>query len=426
MYHQHQELEDLKSEKRDLFSAWVQHDAHLNYMLHDYLTTALVVTDVEDMYEVLLQAQRIAATHDFNDLLNHTEGPYNTLLEWSGYEAFWNQSNRYLNQLLIDWTKNDKKHLSEVEKKSLNIINAHAEIGIKKLYRLKILIMNKSWDDIVNDREIKQEILDLKEQMESLPNIDYPNKEIEQINESSSLPFDHEQKYSEDELKHIAMNYMKDIWPDDATILTSGGGFSADYGEHVNFIVENHFYEITLSTAGGHVIFVRNTEFDDMDHEQESKITKKAAVFKAEEFLNQWKEENEQFEIANVRKERLGYSITMVPVRKGIIHDNREIKLMISGESGDLVQYNALMYFIHYGKLNTQEATISKEEAVKKINDDLEVIGPIELEVRYGRSGSDVLVYRIPVSGVSNITDIFINAHSGKYEGKVVERLEEV
>lgn len=60
---------------------------------------------------------------------------------------------------------------------------------------------------------------------------------------------------------------------------------------------------------------------------------------------------------------------------------------------------------------------LSKEEAISKLTENVEVNGDIKLQVINGNKTFDVLVYAVPVKGIDRVDFIYINATTGENEG---------
>ncbi|MDQ8739311.1 hypothetical protein [Paenibacillus sp. LHD-38] len=89
----------------------------------------------------------------------------------------------------------------------------------------------------------------------------------------------------------------------------------------------------------------------------------------------------------------------------------QKVDIVIDREKGRLLELDATNYFI-YKQDVPLKPKLSPEEATAKVNDLLEISGPLALQERDGK-----LVYAIPVKGIERVTHLYINAIHGNEEG---------
>lgn len=152
----------------------------------------------------------------------------------------------------------------------------------------------------------------------------------------------------------------------------------------------------------------------------EENKTMEEAIANSKQFLEKMGIENMQC-VWNDKLQADAY-LNFAPVINNIVVYPDLIKIKVDLSSGEIIGYEACTYYTNHTQRNISSATISKETAKSKIDDQYKieniqlVLSPIEYE-------GEILTYEFKCSYKGSTYYIYINAKTGEYENilKVIE-----
>lgn len=374
------------------------------------------------MYDILLNSWGTMRSVNQNRLRYHVVSSVKHLMISSGYSAFWNQSDQYLAYLLQERLS---EPLTDIERQNLRLIVEHASVITSHLQPMKELVLKKDLDDLRENGDIDSALKKMIHEIEQLPNIGeedsvYPGNRS-QVHGPIDI-FQGEEIYSIEKLAARVKKFMEELWrkENQQDVLSVGGGDNLHFGESLNFNKQQNrtltsAYQVTITKKGGHILRLDFDESVGINQDRLFGPMKTEYAFEiAKQMINKWGEE--PLELFETEQNLNHVTFTFVPVRDGVPLVNRKVIITVQLDKG-FVQFNAHRYFSHYKTKPPLKPLLSKEQAVDELTDTVTVSGDVTLEVRQGKTGSDVLVYRIPVKGITNVSVVFINAVNGNYEG---------
>ncbi|CAM3490529.1 PepSY1/2 domain-containing protein [Paenibacillus lupini] len=226
-----------------------------------------------------------------------------------------------------------------------------------------------------------------------------------------TLLFEKDKRIHKEELQTKVVSFMELLWKDkrDNQITSSGGGSAPDFGDSLKFWSGNSkkmFYEVEISVAGGHILRIYPSE-DGPKKLDNGKLTSNEAKQLAQSLVNGWGEA--QLVVDHTSTKGSILYVTFVPQVEGVHNTDAYLDVSIDMEKGILNSFDTTMYYLNKDRSDQVVATVTPEEALKQVNDQMEVTGDPTLMKRDGK-----LVYSIAVKGYEKVTKVYINANTGK------------
>lgn len=423
-FHSYKSYEDINKIYQDKVAYEIFQMRSMIYGADINITKTLVALDKKSQFNSILDAKNYISKIGSNKI-NYTLGSIS-------YGAFWGDIEKYFNYLL-----NKNGLLNSIERENLRIIREHLGIIKPTFDNLEEIARRKEWERyFVHNERVKEIFSGMEEKLNKLPNIgendgSYKESKYGYVGHYSNNIFKDEKKYSKEELSKIAKNFMGRLWEDDLEIKSGGEGSSPLIGRYITYngFKDNKMvgsYQVQISVLGGHIISAESLgdyEGEDDFNKEEDRVLgpmdKEKAINYGKALIDRWNEEN--LKLYNLQEEKNKYIMVFAPAKNNINLTNRSVEVIIEPNEGRLIGFNANDYFIYYGKEPPTEYTLSQEEVLNNLYDEIEVIGTPKLEVIRGKSGSDILAYSIPVKGIKKVEKIYINAMTGGNEGMVYE-----
>lgn len=335
--------------------------------------------------------------------------------------SFWRESSRYLK-----YASSEK--MSALKPSQLDNLQVMGQYTSKMRPYMKELddIANKAQYKSGSSEQVEQIVSKLDQEIANLPAIGRNDKGFNDFWYSkypykirkAGIIFEGEKKFTEAELAQRVKIFMGDPWSKTSgqTFHSIGGGVDNLFGENLSFAAYDDKkalsspYIVDVTKTGGHIIRVRFEKLNGEKHNQPLvELDKDKATLLAKEWVDRWGEE--PLELYEAKDEYTNLRLTFIPIKENIPLVQQTVDIVIDRKKGRLLELNATNYFI-YKQDVPLKPKLSPEEAAAKVNDLLEISGPLTLQVR-----DRVLVYAIPVKGIERVTHLYINAIYGNEEG---------
>lgn len=336
--------------------------------------------------------------------------------------SFWGESSSYL-----EYAGSEK--MTALKPSQLDNLQLMRQYASKMRPYMKELndIANKMQNKSASNEQLEQIVSKLDQEIGNLPAIGRNDKGFNDFWYSkypyrirkAGIVFEGEQKFTEAELARRAKTFMGDHWSktNGQTIRSNGGGGDNLFGESLSFGAHDDKkalsspYIVDVTKTGGHILRVRFEKLNGEKHDEPlGKLDKDKAILLAKEWIDRWGEE--PLELYETKDEYTNLRLTFIPIRENIQMVQQKVDIVIDRKKGRLLELDATNYFIYYKQDDPLKPKLTPEEAAAKVNDLLEISGPLALQIRDGD-----LVYAIPVKGIEGVTHLYINAIYGNEEG---------
>lgn len=339
----------------------------------------------------------------------------------SGISYFWGESSRYL-----EYAGSEK--MTELKPSQLENLQLMRQYTSKMRPYMKQLIdiTNKAHYQSDSSEQVEQIVSKLAQEIGNLPAIGKNDKGFNDFWYSkypyrikAGIVFEGEKKFTGAELARRAKLFMGDHWPNanGQTIRSNGGGGDNLLGQSLSFGAYDDKkamsspYIVDVTKTGGHILRVRFEKLNGEKHDESlNELDKDKATLLAKEWIDRWGEE--PLELYETKDEYTNLRLTFIPIRENIPMVQQKVDIVIDRKKGRLLDLDATNYFMYYKLDVPLKPKLSPDEAAAKVNDLMEISGPLVLQVRDGD-----LVYAIPVKGIEGVTYLYINAIYGNEEG---------
>jgi len=381
-------------------------------LLHDKIGTTLAMNSRDSLSPALADVWRITseAQSDVGQL------PL-TLLPFNKTEEFLANIGKFSHDTAI--RDLDGEPLSEKEYATLQQLYKNAEEIQKELRKVQHLVMenNLRWMDVElalasGQKQADNTIIDGLKTIEKNsegysetdfgPTVTAMNKNGGEFTVSGKL-------IDEEKAKDVAKDFLSLDENADITVVESGDG------------AENGFYSLTIhekdsksdinmdiTKKGGYPIWViQNRQIEDQ------KISLNDASNNAIKFLQEHKFENQEL-YESAQYSNIGVFNYVASINGVRIYPD-SIKMKVALDDGKIIGFSARDYLMAHKEREIPEASITREEARKKVNPSLEVKED-RLALIVNDVGEEVLCYEF-LGVINNDTyRLFINADNGDEE----------
>ncbi|MGM0885116.1 MAG: PepSY1/2 domain-containing protein [Bacillota bacterium] len=340
----------------------------------------------------------------------------------SGISYFWGESSRYL-----EYAGSEKT--TELKPSQLENLQLMSQYTSKMRPYMKELIdiANNAKYQSDSNKQVEQIVNKLEQEIGNLSAIGKNDKGFNDFWYSkypykirkAGIVFEGEKRFTEEEMAGRAKTFMGDHWSktNGQTIRSNGGGSDNLFGEALSFGAHDDKktlsspYIVDVTRTGGHILRVRFEKLNGEKHDEPlGELDKDKAILLAKEWIVRWGEE--PLELYETKDENTNLRLTFIPIRENIPMVQLKVDILIDRKKGRPLELDATNYFMYYKQDVPLKPKLSPEEAAAKVNDLMEISGPLVLQVRDGD-----LVYAIPVKGIEGVTHLYINAIYGNEEG---------
>lgn len=420
-YRTYQEVSRLKQQLYNDMNIWIHMQwsafGQFDYSLAGALSTSSVAKRqayFEDAYEQASYLARFTS--------NGAAAVPSLHLLSGNISYFWGESSRYL-----EYAGSEK--MTELKPSQLETLQLIRQYTSKmRPYMMELNdIANKTQYKSGISEQVEQIVSKLAEEFGNLPAIGRNDKGFNDFWYSkypyrirkAGIVFEGEKKFTGAELARRVKSFMGDHWPkaNGQTIRSNGGGGDNLLGQSLSFGAYDDKkamsspYIVDVTKTGGHILRVRFEMLNGEKHEEPlGELDKDKAISLAKEWIDKWGEE--PLELYETKDEYTNLRLTFIPIRENIPMVQQKVDILIDRKKGRLLELDATNYFNYYKQDVPLKPKLSPEEAAAKVNDLMEISGPLALQVRDGD-----LVYAIPVKGIEGVTHLYINAIYGNEEG---------
>ncbi|MGO4106402.1 PepSY1/2 domain-containing protein [Paenibacillus sp. YAF4_2] len=410
----HKQLNEYEKEKLQDTRTWVHMQMMYTEVLDRELANVLASNSSSYYKKYLKSAYDTASYMTKSSSFNPPSAVFSDF-QFNYAESFWREAASYLGYLADD----EADTLTEVQRQNLLEM---------RNYTLKTIpVMHQMFKDVlfaphvteVPSEELSQILTPLTNDIK--PYLSFGDEEP-LFNEylyrlhpyqphDKTLLFEKEKRIHKEELQTKVVSFMELLWKDkrDNQITSSGGGSAPDFGDSLKFWSGNSkkmFYEVEISVAGGHILRIYPAE-DGPKKLDNGKLTSSEAKQLAQSLVTGWGEAPLVVDHTSTKGSIL--YVTFVPEIGGVHNTDAHLDVSIDMEKGILNYFDTTMYYLNKDRSDQVVAAVSPEEALKQVNDKMEVTGDPTLMKRDGK-----LVYSIAVKGYEKVTKVYINANTGK------------
>ncbi|RCW47418.1 PepSY1/2 domain-containing protein [Paenibacillus prosopidis] len=419
-YRTYQEVGRLKQQLYHDMNIWIHMQwfafGQFDYSLAGALSTSSVAKRQDFLEDAYQQAFYLA------QYTSYGSSAVPSLHSLSGISYFWGESSRYL-----EYAGNEE--ISALKPSQLDTLQLISQYTSKmRPYMMELNdITNKAQYQSDSNEQVEQIVSKLAQEIGNLPAIGRNDKGFNDFWYSkypyrirkAGIVFEGEKKFNGAELARRAKSFMGDYWPktNGQTIRSNGGGGDNLLGQSLSFGAYDDKkamsspYIVDVTKTGGHILRVYFEMPNGEKHDESlGELDKDKAISLAKEWIDRWGEE--PLELYETKDEYTNLRLTFIPIRENIPMVQQKVDIVIDRKKGRLLELDATNYFMYYKLDVPLKPKLSPEEAAAKVNDLLEISGPLALQVRDGD-----LVYVIPVKGIERVTHLYINAIYGNEEG---------
>ncbi|GIP25764.1 hypothetical protein J23TS9_08940 [Paenibacillus sp. J23TS9] len=408
-----QELDQLQSEKLNNTRLWFQLQMMNTETLDFDLANVLSSNSAAYRQKYLKAAYESAS---FMTNMNWYTPTPTILYDFQSNRSgpFWSQTASYLGYLVDD----SAETLTEVQRQNVLKMRNFILKTAPALHQINDSVLyGPHVKNEVPSEELSRRITSLTNELDSNPLIGDKeplfNEYLYHLNpyQPQVQAFKKEVRVHKEELQSKVESFMNVLWKDkrDKQVMSSGGGITPEFGDSLDFLSGNGgnmFYNVQISVAGGHILRIYPTE-DGSKKSDNRKITKAEAIKLAQSFVKSWGEA--PLVIDNTFAKGTLVDVTFVPQVGGVPYTDANVVVTIDTATGVLQNFDTTGYYLKRDRIVKTNAGIPPETALKQVNAELTVTDRPHLMIRKGK-----LVYSIPVKGYEQVTNVYVDAQTGK------------
>lgn len=384
--------------------------------LHDELGKALVINSRRQMTPTLTNVWRLAyaAQSDVGQLpltlmpFNKTEEMLSRVADFSYRVAV-----RDL----------DKEPLSEKEYGTLKSLHKHAAEIQDELRKVQTNVIDKQlrWMDVEtalasDDKKTDNTIIDgfrtIEKKVEEYPDLDWgvAIQSLDKKKQQRIKGIDGK-KISKEEAKRIALTFSG-MKPNEVQVEVDENGKGEAYSAYSVRITPNHgkhSLNMDVTKRGGKVVWMMNERAVGAE-----KISMEQAEERGRQFLRRHGYGN--LEVAEIDSYGGVAVFTFVPNQGGIRIYPDAIAVEVALDNGSVTAFNSTEYLFNHKQRTIPKATISKEEARKKVNPSVKVSNQRLALIEGKNDGKEILAWELAGSLDGDSYMIYINAQTGEEE----------
>lgn len=433
-------VRELEGFRRDQLSRWISEQRASAYRLDQALAEVLVAPDADSRGEALQRAQEVAYQGRETLWEPAPMGRLNQTLERWGYRKSYERAGDYLAYL---GRQDSHGPLSPLEAENLELIRRHARL-IHQAFTDLIphiqseeltpegtrVIRKRPWARILADQSLLDVLDDAGKELNLLPPVggedsgyqEYLRGRREEWEPHQTLLDMAQRILGPEETLSVARAFVRELTGNTVTSVeessftggtsVTGTGSHPDHESYTHILavqVRGWEYEVEVTRAGGHIsqVVLRG-------HQGVESLAdlQKASM----ELLEGWgKTEDVNLEILNTQENSEAFGLAAAVVKNQVLCPHLVIHLRASLEPrGFQIALDAFSYLTGYfppEEFLTPQ--LSPQEALDSIGSQLAALGEPRLQMRFGSH----LVYAIPVTGVTGVDRVFIDAATGRHMG---------
>lgn len=419
----HKQLDEFQLEKFQDTRTWVQRQEMYTGAL-DYELAQVLASNSSSYYKKHLKAAYDTASYMSKSSVYNPPSVVFSDFQFNYSESFWREAASYLGYLADD----EADSLTEVQRQNLLEMRDYTLKTTSVMHQMVKNVLFVPHVTEVPSEELSELLTSLATELKSYPTFgnEEPlfNEYLYRLNpyqpHDQTLLFDKDKRIHKEELQAKVTSFMDLLWKNksDNQVTSSGGGSAPDFGDSLKFWSGNGkkmFYEVEISVAGGHILRIFPAE-EGPKKLDNGKLTSSEAKQLAQSLVTGWGESPLVIDHTSTKGSIL--YVTFVPQVGGVNNTDAHLDVSVDMEKGILNSFDTTMYYLNKDRSDQVAATVTPEEALKQVNDKMEVTGDPTLLKRNGK-----LVYSIAVKGYEKVTKVYINARTGKqvdieYEGE--------
>ncbi len=433
-------VRDLEGFRREKLHGWISDQRVSAYRLDQALAEVLVAPDPASRGEALQLAQETAYRGREALWEPAPLGKLNQTLERWGYRKSYESAGDYLAYL---GRRDPHGPLSPLEAENLELIRQHAHLIHQAFIDLiphvqseeltpegTRVIRNRPWAQILADQGLFDVLDDAGKRLSLLPPVggedggyqDYLRGRMEGWEPHQTLLDMAQRILGPEETLSVARAFVRELTGDTVTApeessftgraSVTGGGSYPDHESYTHLLAiqaRGWEYEVEVTRAGGHISQVLLRGRQGVESLED---LRKASM----ELLEGWrKAEGVNLEILSTQENSEAFNLAAAVVKDQVLCPHLVIHLWASLEPRSFqIALDAFSYLT--GHFPTEEfltPQVSPQEALDSIGARLAPLAEPRLQIRFGSQ----LVYAIPVTGVSGVDRVFVDAATGKYMG---------
>ncbi|MFV9510709.1 germination protein YpeB [Tepidibacillus sp. LV47] len=392
----------------------------LNYhidSLHDEIGKALVVNSRRQLSPSLVNVWRLAYTAQ-NDV---SQLPL-TLMPFSKTEEFLSKIADFTYRVAV--RDLEKEPLTDKEYNTLKTLYKHSKDIKHELNQVqtKVLTNQLRWMDVEialadQDKKTDNTIIDgfktIEKKVQEYPEIDWgpaianlekKTKEKEKNLQGSLI--------TQEQAKQIALRFLG-LSINDKDVRVSSSGKGSNYEVYSVQIEKDPTIDLDVTKVGGKVVWmIKNRPVN------ESRLTTEQALAKAKQFLENHHYKSmvpigiDDFDNTNI--------ITYAYQQNGVVIYPDVVSVKVALDNGEIIGFQSTEYVFNHKNRKIPTPKITKEDARKKVNSNLEILATRQAVVN-NNIGEEVLTYEFTTLFDNNHYKIYINALTGEEE--LVEKM---
>lgn len=256
-----------------------------------------------------------------------------------------------------------------------------------------------------NEVSFAQNISEVEKQFQNYPSLIYDGPFSEHINKMQPKFLEGKNEISQEEALNKAKEFLGDAG---ANLQFQGEGNGTIQTYHFASSSDNGDINIDITKKGGYVLWMLNSR-----SVAESKLSIEDAKAKAVEFLNNQGFPNMKESYYEIKSNTA--LINFAYVQDGVVMYPDLIKVKIALDNGDVIGFESKGYLMSHHERKLQEIKISKEQALKSINNILTVEN-ISLAYIPLESKREVMCYEIKAKMDDKTYLVYVNVTTGNEE----------